>query len=252
MRIFAISDIHTDFEANWRWLDGLSKEDYKNDILILAGDVTDKLTLLEKTFLSLQSRFMKVVFVPGNHDLWVFRSKVADSLVKFQMVKDLAQNCGILMEPFNYNTISVIPLYGWYDYSFGNPSSEIQNIWADYMACRWPRNYDEKTITAHFTSMNEAALTIKNDIVISFSHFVPRIDLMPGFIPPDKRVLYPVLGSYFIEKQIRSLKPQIHVYGHSHVNNSVVKDGIQYINNAFGYPYETGITAKRLKCIYEG
>ena len=65
------------------------------------------------------------------------------------------------------------------------------------------------------------------------------------------RYLFPVLGSVLIEEQIRQLKPQIHVYGHSHVNCQMDIKGIKYINNAFGYPYEQRITNKELLCIYE-
>ena len=39
MRIFIISDIHIDFAANRKWLRQISKDDYKNDVLLLAGDV---------------------------------------------------------------------------------------------------------------------------------------------------------------------------------------------------------------------
>lgn len=41
------------------------------------------------------------------------------------------------------------------------------------------------------------------------------------------------------------------VYGHSHINRQVFKDNTMYINNAFGYPDETQITAKELKCVFE-
>jgi hypothetical protein len=40
------------------------------------------------------------------------------------------------------------------------------------------------------------------------------------------------------------------VYGHSHVNRDVAIDGVTYINNAFGYPRETRITAKALRCVH--
>lgn len=42
---------------------------------------------------------------------------------------------------------------------------------------------------------------------------------MPFFIPPKYREIYCVLGSSIIESQIRNLKSNIHVYGHSHVNH---------------------------------
>jgi predicted phosphodiesterase len=54
-----------------------------------------------------------------------------------------------------------------------------------------------------------------------------------------------------IEEQIRRVGSNIHIYGHSHVNCHVTIDGTLYINNAFGYPYETRITAKMLECVFE-
>lgn len=92
---------------------------------------------------------------------------------------------------------------------------------------------------------------IAGKTVISFSHFLPSIDLMPPSIPLHHRYLYPVLGSYALERQLRRLGATLHVYGHSHVNRRVTLDGVGYINNAFGYPSETKIAAKRLVCIYD-
>ena len=39
MRVFALSDIHTDFPDNTRWIRALSSSDYTEDVLILAGDI---------------------------------------------------------------------------------------------------------------------------------------------------------------------------------------------------------------------
>lgn len=69
---------------------------------------------------------------------------------------------------------------------------------------------------------------------------------MPSFIPPDKRVIYPVLGSAKIDEQIRQLGSDIHIYGHSHVNRSVKIDNVHYLNNAFAYPNEIKISRKTL------
>jgi len=253
LKILAISDIHIDFQENLRYFDNLSLYDYQNDILILAGDVTDIIPLFEKTLKSLRKRFLEVIFIPGNHDLWVQRCQVANSMEKLQLIQAIASDCGILMKPLDLPSLSIIPLFGWYDYSFERPSPELFQIWADFIACRWPENYDERRITEHFISVNEPFITLNtaNKFIISFSHFLPRIDVMPYYIPRDKRCLYPVLGTNLIEKQIRRLGSNIHVYGHSHVNNRVIKDDTLYINNAFGYPYETIIAAKELRCIYE-
>jgi predicted phosphodiesterase len=53
-----------------------------------------------------------------------------------------------------------------------------------------------------------------------------------------------------LDTQLRQLGSTLHIYGHSHVNRRIDIDGITYINNAFGYPQETRITAKQLLCIH--
>jgi predicted phosphodiesterase len=252
LRVFAISDIHVDFQENYRWFQNLSRLDYTDDLLMLAGDVTDSSLLFEKTMRDLRERFREVFFIPGNHDLWVYRSPmVPDSLAKFQLIRAITADCGIRTEPFHWGKLSVIPLYGWYDYSFAEPAPETFESWVDFIACQWPDGFDEKRITRHFLDLNEPFLKITNEFIISFSHFLPRIDLMPVFIPVSKRSIYPVLGTSLLENQIRRLGSAIHVYGHSHVNTQSIKDNVLYVNNAFGYPYETAITAKKLKCVYE-
>ena len=43
MRIYAISDLHMDFEQNWILVEQLSDQDYKNDVLLIAGDISHNL-----------------------------------------------------------------------------------------------------------------------------------------------------------------------------------------------------------------
>ncbi len=228
----------------------LSRKDFQEDILILAGDISGKTYLLVEAFEALRERFQKVLYIPGNHDLWVQDKDGKNSLDFFQFIKKITGEYDICMEPAHFGSVSIVPLFGWYDYSFGQPSSALLKSWADYVACKWPDGFKETRITDYFTTINEDFLHIKNEFVISFSHFMPRIDLMPGYIPTSKQMLYPVFGSSRIERQIRRLEPDIHIYGHSHFNRKVTKDGIIYINNAFGYPNETMITAKKLVCVY--
>ncbi|HRL21270.1 MAG TPA: metallophosphoesterase, partial [Alcaligenes sp.] len=199
----------------------------------------------------LSSRFLKVFFVPGNHDLWVIRDRDGmDSMGKFDILTREAASCGVSMTAERIGHISIVPLLGWYDYSFGQPDPALQDIWMDNHACRWPGAWSVRAITDFFIDKNQLDLVDKNTMVISFSHFLPRIDVMPNFIPESRRILYPVLGSSRLEDQIRQLGSDIHVYGHSHVNRDVCIDGVNYINNAFAYPHETRISAKQLKCIY--
>lgn len=252
MRIFAVSDIHIDYPANARWLFGLSRADYTDDVLLLAGDVSDDPGLLERCFRELGARFKKVLYVPGNHDLWVIRwDKTKNSLDKFRFIEAMAHDQGISMQPWHEGPLSIVPLLSWYDYSFGTPDAELHGTWMDYRACAWPAGFAPLDVTRHFLARNEAALWTRNARIVSFSHFLPRLDLMPSYIPPTRRVLYPVLGTSRLDGQIRELGSTIHVYGHSHVNRRVRIDGVEYVNNAFGYPSETHIAEKALISILE-
>lgn len=252
MRVFAVSDIHVDYPENLDWILGLDKRDYGDDILILAGDVTDKLPLLEQVFASLAACFKAVLFVPGNHDLWIQDDDFDCSLAKFEAINALCRDCGVHADLFELPGISFVPLYSWYDFSFGEPDRRLRRAWRDFRACSWPEHLPEsRDVSEHFLSMNIPKLATSNEVVISYSHFLPRIDVMPQRIPLERRNVYPVLGSEALGEQIKQLKPNIHVYGHSHVNQSIQIDDIEYVNNAFAYPSESRIARKQLHCILE-
>jgi predicted phosphodiesterase len=252
VRVFALSDVHADYEVNAKWIACLSMADYRQDVLILAGDVSDRIEKLDWCLGALAARFRKLLFVPGNHDLWVVRDRRhMTSLQKFEEVRAVVESSGASMDPYRESGVAIVPLLGWYDYSFGQPSDELKSIWMDYHACRWPGGFGAGTVAAHFAALNDGADTTDADMVITFSHFLPRIDVMPAYISAKNRLLYPVLGCTRLDTQLRGLNSKMHVYGHSHLNRNVRIDGVCYVNNAFGYPQETRIAAKQLLCIHE-
>lgn len=74
--------------------------------------------------------------------------------------------------------------------------------------------------------------------VISFSHFLPRIELMP-----EKRFLYlPTLskavGSGYLKKRVEQLEPDLHVFGHTHFGWDSTIDGVRYVQTSLCYPQE--------------
>ncbi len=259
MRIFALSDLHVDYDANLKWVHNLSRHDHVDDLLILAGDISHHRSRIDDCLSALRPRFRHLMFVPGNHDLWVLRDPPGtDSLMKFAAVMQTAADCGASTAPLQVGDRLIVPLLGWYDFSFGAPLPEVRQLWTDFRACRWPAGFDEAAITRHFIRLNTlpAAPSSPDDgnrplHRITVSHFLPRPDLVPAGIPERFRMLTPVLGSTLIEAQIRQIRPTIHIYGHSHINRDLRLDGIRYINNAFGYPQETRIAHRRLLCIDE-
>ena len=80
MRIFAVSDLHTDYQKNMDWLrqlvgSGAGGGEYAHDCLLVAGDVSDSLDTLRETLQLLAGAFAHVFFTVGNHDLWVRRQE---------------------------------------------------------------------------------------------------------------------------------------------------------------------------------
>ena len=53
----------------------LSDADYKEDVLIVAGDIADDTEVVRKTLVLLLSKWAHVFFTPGNHELWVRRGE---------------------------------------------------------------------------------------------------------------------------------------------------------------------------------
>ncbi|MCG7904794.1 MAG: metallophosphoesterase family protein [Candidatus Thiodiazotropha lotti] len=247
MRIFTVSDIHIDFAVNEQWIANLSDSDYLDDCLILAGDISDSEALIARCFDQLMRKFKAVFYVPGNHDIWVRKDSLADSIEKFFKLLELAQQHQVITEPKRLNGTSIVPLFSWYDLSFGTMSDTLLGKWMDFSHCKWPESLETpEAQNRFFLGKNKLQLAHSSERVITFSHFLPRIDVMPDFIPHRFRDIYPVLGSPQLDQQVRALDSDIHIYGHSHVNRSVKIKGVRYINNAFGYPSETRIAAKVL------
>ena len=153
MRILATSDIHTHYAKNKNWLIGLSDADYQQDILILAGDITHDLEELRKAFEIVRPKFAEVLFVPGNHDLWLSpKDQGLNSIDKFHRIMEFAIEQGIHTKPLHFDTFSIAPLFSWYDYSFGKPSEFIIQKWQDFRFCKWPENHDMVRVTDYFLS----------------------------------------------------------------------------------------------------
>ncbi|MBB4010333.1 metallophosphoesterase [Allorhizobium taibaishanense] len=94
MRIFVGSDFHADHRENMDWLRQISSEDYRQDILVVAGDVANGLALFETVMALFANRFSKVLYVPGNHDLWVDEKGQGTSFDKFSRIQEVCTALG--------------------------------------------------------------------------------------------------------------------------------------------------------------
>jgi len=68
MNLWAISDLHLGIDANRRAVERVAAR--PEDWLILAGDIGDSEADLALAFEILAPRFARLIWVPGNHELW--------------------------------------------------------------------------------------------------------------------------------------------------------------------------------------
>ena len=240
MRIFAISDLHTDFRENWQLVEQLSKSLYQNDVLIVAGDIADNNEIIKRTLSLLRSRFKMVFYTPGNHELWVRnRNDGFDSIEKLNSILSLCDSLDVQTRPAVAGKFWMVPLFSWYDLEFDYDSTDDNGQiegWADFHFCKWPQGIQQ--LSKYFMKLNLPNIKRYDRPVISFSHFLPRLELLPAKENLIFKGLPKVAGSRLLEKQIRELQSATHVFGHSHINRDCVIDGVRYMQNALRYPRE--------------
>ena len=74
--------------------------------------------------------------------------------------------------------------------------------------------------------------------VLTFSHFLPRIDLLPEQAHLRFKGLPKVAGSPALDRQLRELGAEVHVFGHSHIPWDETIDGVRYLQHPLAYPQE--------------
>jgi 3',5'-cyclic AMP phosphodiesterase CpdA len=74
-KLYAISDLHVAHPENRRAVSAIAP--HPNDWLIVAGDVAERFRDVRWGLETLRRRFRRMLWVPGNHDLWTLPAKSA-------------------------------------------------------------------------------------------------------------------------------------------------------------------------------
>jgi 3',5'-cyclic AMP phosphodiesterase CpdA len=253
--VWAISDIHVGHPQN--------RSDFENlpylpgDWLIIAGDVGESEEHLHFAFDVAQSRFARVLWVPGNHELWsLSRDRGPHGESRYLHLVELCRRRGVLTPEDAYArwpndespTHLIALLMVLYDYSYRAPwlskvdalriCEERQVMCADEVLLRtdpWPGI--EAWCAARVVE-SERRLTAERAGGVRFvlvNHFPLRAEMalvprLPGFEmwcgtrqTEDWHVRFPV---------------EVVVSGHLHLRSSLIRDGVRFEEVSFGYPRE--------------
>ncbi|WP_380283412.1 metallophosphoesterase family protein [Kitasatospora purpeofusca] len=130
-RLLGISDLHVGYPENRAIVEKLCPES-DLDWLLVAGDVGEIFADVEWALGVLRSRFAKVIWAPGNHELWTMRNDPVQERGerRYRRLVEMCRRLDVLTPEDPYavwegpgGPVTVAPLFVLYDYSFRTPTA---------------------------------------------------------------------------------------------------------------------------------
>jgi 3',5'-cyclic AMP phosphodiesterase CpdA len=225
--------------------------------LLVAGDVAEKTTDIEWTLRTLNDRFAKVIWVPGNHELWVLSTDPVQlrGEDRYQYLISMCRRLGVITpeDPFPVwngpgGPLVVVPLFLLYDYSFrpegmATKPEALAYAYETGVVCSdeavlHPDPYPTREAWCHArveaTSRRLAALPPRARTIL-VSHF-------PLTREPTEVLRYPEFalwcGTELTGDWHLRFGAEVVVYGHLHIPRTGWQDGVRFEEVSFGSPRE--------------
>jgi len=251
MRLLAISDLHLGHRANREALERLGH--YPEDWLIVAGDVGDSAAHLALGVGALVPRFAKVIWTPGNHDLWCPPGATdrTRGQARYDELVAICRTAGVVTpeDPFpewppEPGTV-IAPLFLLYDYTF-KPADV-----PDADAIAWARAAgvlcsDERLLPPDPWPSRSAWCHARCDAAearlsalpadartVLVNHWPLRYDLAQ---PPRIPRFSIWCGTRRTEDWPRRFRARVVVSGHLHLRTTRWRDGVRFEEVSLGYP----------------
>jgi 3',5'-cyclic AMP phosphodiesterase CpdA len=253
MKLFALADLHLRYEVTRQALQALRPHPY--DWLILAGDVGETEEHLRFALAVLTRRFARLLWVPGNHDLWTVPNR-ADDLrgeAKYRRQVQICREFGVLTPEDPYviwpgegPRCVLAPTFVLYDYTFRPDdidSVEGAIAWAaeENLLCSdevllhpdpHPSRQAWCAERVRLTEPRLAEAAARGPLVI-VNHFPLRRDL--AILPRIPRFSI-WCGTRLTEDWHLRYRAEAVVYGHLHIRGSYRRDGVRFEEVSLGYP----------------
>jgi predicted phosphodiesterase len=254
--LFAISDLHSSHSENRRIIDEMRPES-SEDWLIVAGDVDDTFSKIEKTLSLLRRRYAKVIWTPGNHELWTLRDDPVGlrGAARYQALVQMCRSNDILTPedefaiwPGPNGPMTIVPLFLLYDYSWFAPDTRTKTaslayahetgvVCADEMLLHPDPYPDRETwCSARLKQSERRLLALGPDVTtILVGHW-------PLVRQPTHALRFPEFAQWCGTDQTADwhirFRAQVVVYGHLHIPRTTYYDGVRFEEVSVGYPRE--------------
>jgi 3',5'-cyclic AMP phosphodiesterase CpdA len=267
MRLLAISDLHVGYPENRAYADSLAPAD-PADWLIVAGDVGEVFADVGFVLASLANRFARVIWAPGNHELWTLPSDpvAVRGVARYQALVAVCRRFGVLTPEDEFpvwdgpgGPVTVAPLCTLYDYSFaadGGAGRRADALRADALRADALRAADAAGIAPadegrlhpdpypsvadwcrERVALTESRLAAVDGPIVLASHW-------PLIQAPLARLRHPAYapwcGTTLTADWHKRYPVLAAVYGHLHIPGSVEHDGVRFEEVSVGYPREWG------------
>lgn len=268
MKLWAISDLHVGYSVNRRALAEVPER--PDDWLIVAGDVGERPEQVEETLRLLASRFARLVWVPGNHELWCWPrgSSGARGAARYREMVEAARVAGAVTpeDPFplwpgpgppgSVRPVRIAPLFLHYDYTFRPDDVPVEDALAWAMETGL-LSADEELLPAdpfpgaadwcaERCRISEERLrqVPADETLVLVNHYPLRREL--AWLPRIPRFSI-WCGTRRTTDWHRRFRACAVVYGHLHFRSTAWRDGVRFEEVSLGYPKqwsrERGIAA---------
>ena len=254
--LFAVSDLHSSYAGNWEIVAALRPE-CDDDWLIVAGDVGTTFSDIEKTLRLLAQRYAKVVWTPGNHELWTHDQDAVQlrGEARYQALVQMCRENDVLTPedefavwPGPNGARTIVPLFQLYDYSWLAPGTTTKResleyayrtgvVCADEMLLH-PDPYQGREFWCEArVKESERRLSALDAEVrtVLVSHW-------PLVRQPTGSLRFPEFAQWCgttltADWHIR-FRAEVAVHGHLHIPRTTHHDGVRFEEVSLGYPRE--------------
>jgi len=255
-RLLALSDLHVGYPENRQIVEEI-RPGSEQDWLLLAGDTGELFSDVEWVLRTLSQRFARVVWTPGNHELWTHaRDPVRlRGEERYLALVDLCRGLGIVTPEDPYpvwegpeEAVTIAPVFLLYDYSFrpDGASTKEEGLALAYetgVVCSdesllHPDPYPsrEAWCWARIEATERRLADRDPDLKVLFVSHYPLVR------EPTRVLWYPQFAQWCGTTRTHDWHLKFNaaavVYGHLHIPRVTWYDGVRFEEVSIGYPRE--------------
>ncbi|WP_443042992.1 metallophosphoesterase family protein [Streptomyces sp. NBC_00370] len=255
-KLFAISDLHVAYTENRDIVESLRPES-PDDWLIVAGDTAEKVADVEWALRTLAGRFAKVVWTPGNHELWTHKQDPVQLRgdARYQHLVARCRELGVSTPEDPYpvwrgpgGPVTVAPLFVLYDYTFRPAGTTTKEealavahesgvVCTDEMVLHPDPYQSREAWSAERVRITEKRLEDRPPGLPTI-----LVNHWPLTRHPTRVLTYPefalwcgteATADWHVRYEAKTV-----VYGHLHIPRTTYEDGVRFEEVSVGYPRE--------------